>query len=111
MMIGMLICLTVALLAVAFHKPEQWFLVHRLFVGIALVFAIIGIILLWSLHLMLIHAILALIGLVILGFSVIGGFMAKQKKDPKLRNGHIWFGRILYIYFLVVILIGLFTVL
>ncbi|TXT59482.1 MAG: membrane protein of unknown function [Promethearchaeota archaeon] len=109
MMIGLISSLTVALLTVAFHKPQQWFLVHRVFVGIALVFGIIGVIILFRLHLTLLHAILGLIGLILLVLSATGGFIAKKKTDPQLRSGHIWFGRVLYIYFLIVIIIGIFT--
>jgi len=108
-MLGLLISLSIALIAVATHKPQQWVLIHKVFVVIALIFGIIGLILLGGLSLMLVHAILGLIGLILLAFSALGGLFATKKQDPKLRNGHIWFGRVLYIYYLIVILIGIIT--
>jgi len=109
MMLGLLISLSIALIAVATHKPQQWFLIHKVFIVIALIFGIIGLILLGALHLILVHAILGLIGLILLAFSALGGLFATKKQDPKIRNVHIWFGRVLYIYYLIVILIGIIT--
>ncbi len=109
MMLGLLVSLSIALIAVAFHKPKQWFLIHKIFIVIALIFGVIGLILLGGLKFMLLHSILGLIGLILLAFSALGGLFATKRQEPKLRKVHIWFGRVLYIYFLIVILIGIAT--
>lgn len=108
-MVIAVVIISIGLIVVAFHKPEQWFLLHRIFMGLGLFVAIIGFILLIIPSIFILHAIFGLIILIFLTFSVIGGFFATKKKEQNIRNGHIWMGRILYILILVTIILGILT--
>lgn len=103
------ICISIGLITVVIHKPEQWFLLHKVFIGIGLLVIFVGLIVLAVLRLGLLHAIFGLITLILLLLSAIGGFIATKKKDQKVRKGHIWMGRAIYLLMLLTIIFGILT--
>jgi hypothetical protein len=85
--------ISIGLMTVAFHKPEKWFFLLKLFIGIGLIVAIIGLIVLLMLNLLILHAIFGLTILILLVLSATGGYIASERKEQTLRKGQIWIGR------------------
>jgi len=108
-MLSTLVLISIGIYFVLTHKPENWFFLHKLFMGLGLIIAIVGLIILGALRLTIIHAILGLITVILLAFSIIGGWYANKENDKKLRTGHIWFGRLVYLLAVIVVIIGIIT--
>jgi len=108
-MLSSLAFISIGLMTVAFHEPEQWFFLHKLFIGIGLLVAIIGLIVLLMLNLFILHALFGLTVIILLVLSATGGYIASEKKDQTLRKGHIWIGRGLYVLALVTVILGILT--
>jgi hypothetical protein len=110
-MLSTLLLISIGIYFVLAHNPENWFFLHKLFMGLGLIVAIVGLIVVGALRLTIIHAILGLITVILLTLSIIGGLYATKKQEKKLRTGHIWFGRLVYLVALIVIIIGILTLL
>ncbi|MBD3193934.1 MAG: hypothetical protein GF317_02690 [Candidatus Lokiarchaeota archaeon] len=109
LMVMVLIILLIGIYFVLSHKPENWFFYHKLFMGLGLIIAIIGFIVLGVLSLTLINLILGVLTIILLVLSIMGGFIANKQQDNKLRSFHIWFGRAVYIIATIVLIIGIIT--
>lgn len=105
-MLSTLVLISIGVYFVLTHKPENWFFLHKLFMGLGLIVAILGLITVGALMLSIIHLILGLITIILLALTIMGGWYANKKGDMKLRSGHIWFGRIVYLVTFIVIIIG-----
>ena len=88
------------------HKPNPWFKVHKFSALTGAIFGIVGIIL-TGLNLNLTHGIIGLISILFLVGGVIGGFIARKKKDPKIRKMHLWLGRVIYFVAFINLIIGI----
>jgi len=91
------------------HKPANWFLLHKILAVIGILFAILGIILLMGLKLNILHGIFGLIIAIWLIGEIFGGTYAKNKNDKKLRSIHIWLGRIVFLFVLINLVMGIIT--
>jgi len=109
LMVSVLILLLIGIMFVLTHKPENWFFFHKLFMGLGLITGLIGIIILGVLSFSLLYLIFALITIILLLFSIMGGFIANKQQDKKLRSFHIWFGRIMYFVAIILLIIGIIT--
>lgn len=105
LMIVILIFLSIALIPIMIHKPDQWFLIHKSIMGIALIAGLIGLIILGLMNFLLIHVIVVSITIVLLIIISFGGFVASEKKKQDIRKGHIWLGRVLLFIVLIYIIV------
>jgi len=108
MLIG-IVLLAIAITVVVIHKPKEWFLFHKLFAVAGIIFTLIGVLVLIGLKLFLIHAIFGLIVFIWLIVEIIGGYVAFKKKDQNMRKMHIWMGRLVFLFALLVLIFGLLT--
>ena len=74
-----------------------------------LIFILIGLFVLIRLNLFILHAVIGLIVIIWLVGEIIGGIVAYKKKDAKMRNIHIWLGRIVFFIALLVVTFGILT--
>lgn len=109
LMVSVLVLLLIGIMFVLTHKPENWFFLHKLFMGLGLITGLIGIIILGVLNFSLLYLIFGVITVILLLFSIMGGFIANKQQDKKLRSFHIWFGRIMYIIATILLIIGIIT--
>ena len=109
LMLSVLILLLIGIMFVLTHKPENWFFFHKLFMTLGLMVGLLGVIILGLIDLTLLYLILAVITIILLLLSIMGGFIANKKQDKKLRSFHIWFGRIMYIIATILLIIGIIT--
>jgi hypothetical protein len=100
------IILTLAIAMVIFHKPKKWLLLHKILAIIGVTLSLIGVITLGGLVLAIIHGILGIIVLIILIGDLFGGWIAIKLKDRRMRLVHIWASRIVYVVTLVVLVLG-----
>ena len=106
-MIIAVIFLTISVILVTIHKPKGWFKIHILCSTTGTLLTIIGVILLMGLNLTILHGILGLIAIIILVGEMIGGFIARKKKDKRIRSLHLWISRVIYITVLVAVVLGI----
>ena len=109
MLIG-IVLLTISVILVITHKPEKWFLLHKLFAVAGIVLALIGIIALSGLNLSILHGIFGLIIFIWLTGEIVGGYIASKKKDKTMRKVHLQLGRLVFILALVALLFGILTI-
>ena len=106
-MIIAVIFLTISVILVTIRKPKGWFKIHILCSTTGTLLTIIGVILLMGLNLTILHGILGLIAIIILVGEMIGGFIARKKKDKRIRSLHLWISRVIYITVLVAVVLGI----
>lgn len=106
-MLAGFIHLSIAMLLVAFHKPKKWYSLHIIFATTGVELIVIGLLILSGLILDIPHGIIGLVVAIILISELIGGYIAVKTKEKRIRLAHIWFGRVIYIIILVVIILGI----
>ena len=99
--------LSIAILVVAFHKPQKWRILHFIFAGTGVELIAIGLLILSGLILDIPHGIIGLIVTIILIGELVGGYIAVKTKEKRIRLVHIWISRIIYIITLIVIILGI----
>ena len=105
------ILLTLSVIIVTIHKPENWYFLHRIFAISGIILLIIGIFILTGLYTnVLIHRIFGIIVIIWFIGEVIGGVVAYTKKNPQMRKIHVLSGRLVLIMVIFVIIIGIITV-
>jgi len=104
-----IIFFTISILMVILHKPQNWFLLHKVFASVGALTSIIGIISLGGLVLGILHGILGLITIISLICVIIIGTIAIRKKKRNIRATHILISRIIYIVTLGLVILGIIT--
>jgi hypothetical protein len=102
-----IILLTIALIFIFKHKPKKWRLLHEITASIGIFLILLGIIILGGLNLIIIHGSIGLISFIVLILILIIGLIAVKQKTKKLRNLHIWIGRIIYFLTLITAILGI----
>ena len=106
-MVTGVIHLTIAIILVVVHKPKKWFPLHVIFAATGIELIIVGLLILNALILDIPHGILGLIVVTVLIGELIGGYIAVKKKNRNIRKAHIWISRIIYIFALVAVILGI----
>ncbi len=106
-MIIAVILLTFSIILVTIHKPKRWFYLHMFCSTTGTLLTIVGIILLMGLNLTITHAILGLIAIIFLIGELFVGYIARKKKDKRIRTFHLWVTRIIYIVVLIAVILGI----
>lgn len=106
-MIIAVIFLTISIILVTIRKPKGWFKIHIFFSTTGTLLTIVGVILLMGLNLTILHSVLGLIAIIFLVGGIIGGFIARKKKDKTIRSSHLWISRIIYITVLIAVVLGI----
>ncbi|MFX1233722.1 MAG: hypothetical protein ACFFBY_04095 [Promethearchaeota archaeon] len=102
-----IILLSLSLFFVNFHKPKKWFLLHWITAIGGTILAIIGIILLGTLILTIPHGIVGLLAIIFLVYAVVVGIVARNLKNKNLRKAHIWTSRVIYVFSLIALILGI----
>ena len=106
-MLTAVIFLTISVILVTIRKPKNWFYIHIFCSTTGTLLTIVGIILLMALTLTILHGVLGLIAIIFLVGELIGGFIARKKKDKRIRSLHLWIIRIVYIVVLIAVVLGI----
>lgn len=106
MLIGISL-LALSIIVVTIHKPEKWFLFHKIFAVAGIILTLIGLLVLSGLNLILIHAVFGLIVIIWVIGEIFGGYIASKKQDKNMRKMHIMAGRIVFLIALVVLIFGI----
>ncbi|MFW9867402.1 MAG: hypothetical protein ACFFEN_15005 [Candidatus Thorarchaeota archaeon] len=102
-----IIFLTISIVLVTIHKPKKWYHLHVIFATIGVILTIIGVLLLKSLILIIVHGILGLLLISLLVVGLIGGIIARKLKKKNIRSLHLWLNRIIYIIVLIADIFGI----
>ena len=102
-----IISLTISILFVLTHKPEKWFILHKLTTIIGIFLVSVGVIILGSLNLLIVHGIIGLISVVVLILTLIIGLIANKKKRKNLISIHIWLSRVIYTIAIITAITGI----
>ena len=106
MLIGIAL-LALSIIVVTIHKPEKWFLFHKMFAITGIILTLIGFLVLSGLNLILIHAVFGVVVIIWLIGEIFGGYIASKKQDKSMRKMHIMAGRIVFLIALVVLIFGI----
>ena len=106
-MIIAVIFLTISIILVTIHKPKGWFKIHIFFSTTGTLLTIVGVILLMGLTLTILHGVLGLIAIIFLVGELVSGFIARTKKDKRIRSLHLWISRTIYIVVLIAVVLGI----
>ena len=101
------IFLTISIILVTIRKPKSWFKIHIFCSTTGTLLTIVGVILLMGLNLTILHGVFGLIDIIFLVGEIIGGVIARKKKDKRMRSLHLWISRIIYITVLIATILGI----
>lgn len=107
--ISMIISVVAVLLVILVKDNRKSYLIHVILLSLGILLNVIGIIFLTKLTLNALHGILGMNAANLFVTAAIGGILAKSniKRKNQVKKIHIWWGAIVLIYTIVVMIIGI----